>query len=99
MAREKRKQLRRYLEYRALIDFEDGSPVRACLLADVSKNGARLKLDAPGTLPNQFVLLLAGAGNVRRRCDVVWRAGRQLGVRFLPPSDEPPLCLSVVLDA
>jgi hypothetical protein len=23
----------------------------------------------------------------------------ELGVRFLPPSDEPPLCLSVVLDA
>jgi PilZ domain len=98
MAREKRKQLRRYLEYRALIDFEDGSPVRACLLADVSETGARLKLDAPGIMPNQFLLVLAGAGNVRRRCDVVWSSGRQLGVRFLRPSDEPPLCLSVALD-
>ena len=98
MAREKRKRLRRYLEYRALIDFEDGSPLRACLLADVSETGARLKLEAPGIMPNQFTLLLAGAGNARRRCDVVWNTGRQLGVRFLPPSSEPPLCLSVALD-
>ena len=98
MAREKRKRLRRYLEYRALIDFEDGSPLRACLLADVSETGARLKLEVPGSVPNQFTLLLAGAGNARRRCDVVWNTGRQLGVRFLPPSSEPPLCLSVALD-
>lgn len=96
MAREKRRQLRRYLEYRAHIDFGDGSPVRACVLADVSEIGARLKLDVPGTMPSQFMLLLAGAGNVRRHCDVVWASGRQLGVRFL--SDEPPLCLSVTLD-
>ena len=98
MAREKRKQLRRYLEYRAHIDLEDGSPLRACLLADVSETGARLKLDAPGTMPKQFMLLLAGAGNACRRCDVIWNSGRQLGVRFLPASDEPPLCLSVALD-
>ncbi len=99
MARQTRKELRRNLEYRAHIDFGDGSPVRACVLADVSETGARLKLDVPGATPRQFMLLLAGAGNVRRRCDVVWASGRQLGVRFLPPSDEPPLCLSVVLDA
>jgi len=100
MAREKRKRLRRYLEYRAHIDFGDGSPFRACVLADVSETGARLTLDAPGVMPTQFMLLLAaGAGKVRRRCDVVWMSGRQLGVRFLPPSDEPPLVLSVALDA
>lgn len=97
MARQKRKELRRHLEYRAHIDFGDGSPVRACVLADVSETGARLKLHVPGATPRQFMLLLAGAGNVRRHCDVVWASGRQLGVRFLP--DEPPLCLSVVLDA
>jgi hypothetical protein len=98
MAREKRKQLRRYLEYRAHIDFEDGSPLRACLLADVSETGARLKLDAPSIMPNQFMLLLAGGGNARRRCRVVWRSGRQLGVRFMSLADETPLCLSVALD-
>jgi PilZ domain len=99
MPRQTRKELRRHLEYRAHIDFGDGSPVRACVLADVSETGARLKLQVPGATPRQFMLLLAGAGSVRRHCDVVWASGRQLGVRFLPPSDEPPLCLSVVLDA
>jgi hypothetical protein len=103
MAREKRKQLRRYLEYRAHIDFGDGSPARACLLADVSETGARLTLDGPSMpsiMPTQFMLLLAGAGNARRRCRVVWSDGRQLGVRFMRLSDEP-LCLSVpvALDA
>src|SRR5262245_37173150 len=98
MAREKRKQRRQYLEYRAHIDLGDGSPVRPCLLADVSEKGARLKLETPGIMPNQFMLLLAaGAGNVRRRCDVVWVSGRQLGVRFRP-ANEIPLCLSVALD-
>ena len=98
MAREKRKQLRRYLEYRAHIDFGDGSPARACLLADVSETGARLTLEAPSIMPNQFMLLLAGGGNARRRCRVVWSSGRQLGVRFMSLEDETPLCLSVALD-
>lgn len=98
MAREKRKQLRRYLEYRAHIDLGDGSPARACLLADVSETGARIKLDAPSMMPSQFMLLLAGAGNARRRCGVVWASGRQLGVRFLSPAEETPLCLTVMLD-
>jgi PilZ domain len=99
MPREKRKQLRRYLEYRAHIDLGDGSPARACRLADVSETGARLTLDAPGIMPNQFMLLLAGGGNARRHCRVVWSSGRQLGVRFMSLADETPLCLSVALDA
>lgn len=99
MSREKRKRLRRYLEYRAHIDFGDGSPLRACLLADVSDSGARLTLDVPGVMPNRFTLLLAGAGNARRCCSVVWIRGRQLGVRFVPLSEQTPLCLSVALDA
>ena len=102
MAREKRKQRRRYLEYRAHIDFGDGTPARACLLADVSETGARLTLDArsmPNIMPTQFMLLLAGGRNARRHCRVVWSTGRQLGVRFMSPADETPLCLSVTVDA
>jgi len=67
-----------------LICSEDGKPIGACQLCDVSASGARLSL-APRVLdklPEEFILVLAKRAKVHRRCRIVWRGQDEVGVRF-----------------
>jgi PilZ domain len=67
-----------------LVYSEDGKPIGACQLCDVSATGARLSL-APrvlATLPQEFILVLAKQAKVHRRCRIVWRGQDEVGVRF-----------------
>jgi PilZ domain len=78
---EKRKAARRTLGYPAKIDARDGTPLHACVLFDVSQTGAKLVAQTTCDIPDEFMLLL---GQAFRKCRVVWRNDRQLGVTFLP---------------
>jgi hypothetical protein len=80
---EKRMMRRHQLRYAAWVAVGDSSPAKGCTVADVSETGARLELDAPGELPKEFWLLLSRDGKVRRRCEVVWQSGDQVGARYL----------------
>ena len=53
-----------------------------CVVTDVSQTGARVKVEDGGSLPDDFILRLAGGENPRRVCHLVWRAKSQAGVRF-----------------
>lgn len=53
-----------------------------CRFADISETGARLKVEDSSKLPDQFILVLSERGKVMRRCDVIWRSAKQIGVRF-----------------
>ncbi|HZP76623.1 MAG TPA: PilZ domain-containing protein [Pseudolabrys sp.] len=57
----------------------------ACTLTDVSKSGARLSIDDPSALPEEFLLLLRD--DLRRWCRVIWRSQTQIGVAFI---ERPP---------
>ena len=58
---------------------ERGTP-RQCLITNISADGARLFTE-DAVVPEQFELTIAE--NVVRRCQVVWRLGGEIGVRFL----------------
>jgi hypothetical protein len=77
-----RKEPRRPLQYAARILVDATTPAQTCRLADISRTGARLVLDANAELPDSFVLVLSRTGGARRRCRVVWRAGLTMGVEF-----------------
>jgi PilZ domain len=51
-------------------------------LSDVSQSGACLVLDRDEQLPDRFVLLLSANGGAQRRCEVIWRHGTKIGVKF-----------------
>jgi hypothetical protein len=53
-----------------------------CLIADISGGGAQLVIQGAGSLPDEFVLALSRYGEARRPCEVCWRAGDRIGVRF-----------------
>jgi hypothetical protein len=53
-----------------------------CALSDVSERGARINVHDSETIPDNFLLLLAGNGAARRKCRVIWRKPQQVGVKF-----------------
>jgi PilZ domain len=77
---EERKDPRRTVHYPAHIHARDGTPPHRCTLFDVSQKGAKLIAQTIDDIPSEFVLLLGGA---YRKCRVVWRKERQMGVQFI----------------
>jgi hypothetical protein len=55
------------------------APVIDCRVVDYSPGGACLEICGQITIPNRFILLF---GCTKKRCRVVWTAGRRLGVAF-----------------
>lgn len=89
MRHDKRKSVRRAVRYSAWMVREDDG-MHGCALFDISETGARIEVEDSEKIPDQFMLLLSGNGKARRKCRVVWRKARQIGVRFekrLAPND------------
>ena len=55
------------------------APLIDCTVVDYSPGGACLEVFGQPKLPNRFELLFGGT---KKRCRVVWSAGRRLGVAF-----------------
>ncbi len=91
MQGEKRASPRKPLEYSAGLDFGDGRSPRACVLSNISRTGARIRVDNTADLPERLTLLLSSNG-VMRRCRVAWSEGQNVGLEFVrePPPAPPP---------
>jgi len=61
-----------------------GEQIRECTVWDESSSGARLIVDAADEIPETFYLYPTLDFMSRRRCRVVWRSERQIGIEFLP---------------
>ena len=82
---QRREHVRKSLSYRTRIMAEDGSWMYPCEIFDVSVGGARLAIYCPpqAHLPDQFLLRLSEISQTSRCCEVAWRHGNEIGVRFL----------------
>jgi hypothetical protein len=61
-----------------------GEQIRECMVWDESDTGMRLVVDAPNEIPDIFYVYPTLDSTSRRRCRVIWRAEKQIGVEFLP---------------
>ncbi len=84
MINDKRKAERRPVRYTAWVALK-GDQLHGCVLHDVSETGGRIDIDESEAIPDQFMLMLARNGKARRKCRVVWRKPRQIGVTFQQP--------------
>ena len=84
--KERRRAERLVINRITTLRAERGSP-RQCMITNISQDGARLFSDDV-VVPQEFDLVIAD--NLERRCQVVWRLGGEIGVRFL----DGPLPLS-----
>jgi len=64
------------------VAYNDRHVTIECTLRDMSATGARLRVSGSVTAPDTFELLIPLDG-LEANCQVVWRSGVDLGVRFL----------------
>ncbi len=81
--REQRKAKRTHRRQAAWVVLDGGVTKIPCVLWDISEGGARIAAAHGNALPDVFGLFLNKEGKARRFCQVVWRRGSQLGVRFV----------------
>ena len=78
-AADKRKAARRTVLKTGRIRFGKSSEI--CTVRDMSATGAAIELVGAASLPDKFDLVLE-MESAARKCTVVWRKDRQLGVKF-----------------
>jgi len=85
---EQRRRLPRRARHRSSwITFENDIRSYECQLLDVSADGAKLTADIDARIGSMFQLSVVPHAVVRQRCEVVWRKGRTIGVKFVQPPD------------
>jgi hypothetical protein len=83
MEGENRKAIRRRLAQHAMLRTIAGRQINGCIVRDISDLGARLSVLGAAALPDNFDLILSSNGGVSRRCRVVWRGEKDVGVEFI----------------
>jgi PilZ domain len=74
-----KRKVRRARHIRARV-VQPGYPDQECDVMDISQNGAKIVVEKGSRISTRFEL--AFGADSRRACDLVWRRGNTLGVRF-----------------
>jgi hypothetical protein len=83
MAAVKTREVRKSLHQPGWITLEGGFAARRCVVQNLSATGARLTVDDPNMLPARLRLAFARDARTGRKCEVVWRRGKTVGVKFV----------------
>jgi hypothetical protein len=83
MAAPKNREARKSLQQPGWITLEGGFAVRPCVVQDMSSTGAKLTVDDPNPLPARLRLAFSRDARTGRNCEVVWRRGKAVGIKFV----------------
>ena len=84
MAVTKKRDVRRSVKQPGWITLEGGFAARPCIVLDLSTTGAKITLDDPNSVTaSRIRLAFTRDARTGRACEVVWRRGKTLGVRFV----------------
>jgi hypothetical protein len=61
----------------------NGEAMTACQIMDISKRGAKIVPAGSSFVPARFELAFTPEDRKRQACEVVWRRGRMLGIKFV----------------
>jgi hypothetical protein len=79
----KKRETRKSLSQPGWITLEGGFAARQCVVQNLSETGAKVTIDDPNTLPAKLRLAFSRDARTGRRCEVVWRRGKSVGVKFV----------------
>jgi PilZ domain len=79
----KKREVRKSLRQPGWITLEGGFAARQCVVQDMSSTGAKITIEDPNVLPAKLRLAFARDARTGRNCEVVWRSGSSVGVRFV----------------
>jgi hypothetical protein len=83
MAVTKKRDVRRSVRQAGWITLEGGFAARQCTVLDLSSTGAKVVVDDPQSVTATVRLAFSRDARTGRMCEVVWRRGKTLGVRFI----------------
>jgi hypothetical protein len=83
VAARKKRDARKSLQQAGWITLEGGFAARPCVVQDMSASGAKITIDDPNPLPAKLRLAFSRDARTGRNCEVVWRRGRSVGIRFV----------------
>ena len=79
----KKREARKSLSQPGWITLEGGFAARQCVVQDLSTTGAKVTIDDPNSLPAKLRLAFSRDARTGRRCEVVWRRGKSVGIKFV----------------
>jgi hypothetical protein len=83
VAANKKRDARKSLRQDGWVTLEGGFAARQCVVQDLSVGGAKITIDDPNALPARLRLAFSRDARTGRNCEIVWRRGKSLGVKFL----------------
>ena len=78
----KRREVRRRRHQSAWITLDDGPANYKCAVEDVAQSGAKITVDTAVEVGSRLDIAFVPRA-AARRCEVVWRRGNRLGLRFI----------------
>jgi PilZ domain-containing protein len=79
----KKREARKSLSQPGWITLDGGFAARPCVVQDMSSTGAKITIQDPNVLPAKLRLAFARDARTGRNCEVVWRRGSSVGVKFV----------------
>jgi hypothetical protein len=80
----KKRDNRKSMRQTAWIILDGGFAARTCTVLDLSETGAKISIDEPSTVATRLRLAFTRDATRGRHCEVIWRRGRTLGLKFIP---------------
>ena len=79
----KKRESRKSLQQSGWITLDGGFAARPCVVQDMSATGAKVTIDDSNSLPAKLRLAFSRDARTGRPCEVVWRRGKTVGVKFV----------------
>jgi hypothetical protein len=79
----KKREVRKSLRQPGWITLDGGFAARQCVVQNMSSTGAKITIDDPNMLPAKLRLAFTRDARTGRPCEVVWRRGKSVGVKFV----------------
>jgi hypothetical protein len=83
MAITKKREARKSVRQSGWVTLDGGFVARPCTVLDLSSAGAKITIDDPQVVTAKVRLAFSRDARTGRNCEVVWRRGKTLGVKFV----------------
>ena len=80
---DKKRAARKSVSQPGWITLEGGFAARQCVVHDMSATGAKVTIEDSNSLPARLRLAFSRDARTGRPCEVVWRRGKSVGVKFV----------------
>ena len=79
----KKREARKSVRQPGWIPLDGGFAARPCTVLDLSAAGAKITVDDLAAVTAKVRLAFSRDARTGRSCEVVWRRGKRLGVKFV----------------